>query len=211
MKTVRYKACHTRGNPDRYSNAFFMLGALFVISVVFFIGFQVGRIVEKKSAKEPVARNARQQTKEDIRKEMSAYSEEAVRIPVVTPPPPPPPLDAGEELKKTEANATFPESLTRKDAAPQPLAKPKPAVEPPGKKRYILQAGAMKTREAAEALKARLEKEGFRARVIRVQGKGRIKDLFRVRIGPHGSKEEAVKAMKEIRAALKIDVIIFQD
>ena len=215
MKTVRYKARYRRGDSDRYSHAFFILGALVAVAIIFLIGFQVGRIVEKGAAKERVAgKKADARTKEDIRKEISSYSEEAVRIPVVTPsppPPPPPPPDAGEELKKTEENVKFPDSLTRKDPAPQPLVKPKAAVESNGKKRFILQAGALKSREAADSLKGRLEKEGYKARVILVPGKGGAKDLYKVRIGPHGSKEEAMKSMRDIRTALKIDVILLAD
>ena len=39
--------------------------------------------------------------------------------PAVTPP------SAGEELRRTEEEATFPETLTRKDPSPEPLAPPK--------------------------------------------------------------------------------------
>lgn len=214
MKTVRYKARYRRVDLDRYHNAFFVLGALVVVAVIFFIGFQVGRVVEKGAMKEKEARKADARTKEDIRKQMSSYSDEAVRIPVVTPsppPPPPPPPDADEELKKTEETATFTKSLVQKDPAPQPLVKPKPAGESGGKKRFILQAAAMKTRDAAESLKGRLEREGYKARVILVPGKGKGKDLYKVRVGPHGSKEEALKAMRNIRTALKIDVILLAD
>lgn len=209
MKTIKYKARYKRGE---YSNSLFVLGALVVVAVIFFTGFQVGRIVERGTMKERTVKKADSRTKEDIRKEISAYSEEAVRIPVVTPsPPPPPPPDAGEELKKTEENVKFRESLTRTDPAPQPLVKPKAAGESGGKKRFNLQAGALKSREAAESLKERLEKEGFKARVIRFPGKDRGKDLYKVRIGPHGSKDEALKAMRNIRTALKIDVILLAD
>ena len=214
MRTVRYKARYRRGDPDRDYNAFFILGALVVVAAIFFIGLQVGRVVEKEAMKEKTAKKADAGAKEKIRKQMTSYSDEAVRIPVVAPsppPPPPPPPDADEELKKTEATATFPDSLTRKDPAPQPLVKPKAAAESAGRKRFILQAAALKTREAAESLRGKLEKEGYKARVIMVPGKGKGKDLYKVRVGPHGSKEEALRAMRDIRTALKIDVILLAD
>lgn len=213
MKTVKYKVRYRRGDPDRYSQTFFILAALVVVAVAFFIGFQVGRVVEKDAAKERIAKKADPAKKEEIRKQMTAYSEEAVRIPVVTPspPPPPPPPDADEELKKTEATATFRDSLTRKDPAPQPLVKPKASEESARKKRFILQAAAMKTREAAESLKGKLQKEGHKARVILVPGREKGKDLYKVRVGPHRSKEEALKAMRDIRSELKIDVILLAD
>lgn len=209
MKTARFSVGGRRGDAERYSQAFFIVGALVVFAVVFFLGFQVGRIVEKNVVEERTARKDEGRKKEDIRREMSAYSEEAVRVPVVTPPPPPP--DADEELKKSEANATFPDTLTRKDPQPQPLVKPKPAPEPAAKKRYLLQAGALKNRDAAESLKGKLEKGGFHARIIHVPGKGNGKDLYKIRVGPHGSKEEALKAMKEIRTALRVDVILIPE
>lgn len=211
MRTVRYKARYRRGDPDRYYSAFFVLGALVVVAAIFFIGMQVGRVVEKGAMKEKTAKKADAGTKERNRKQMTASSDEAVRIPVVTPPAPPPPPDADEELKKAEATATFPDSLTRMDAAPPPLVKPKATAESAAKKRFILQAAALKTREAAESLKGRLEKEGYKARVIAVPGKTRGKDLYKVRVGPHGSKDEALKAMRDIRTALKIDVILLAD
>jgi cell division protein FtsN len=212
VKNTRHKSFYRRGDSDRYSSAFFILGALIVIAIAFFFGFQVGRIVEKDAV---TARNASKvagQKKADIRKEMSAYSEEAVRIPVVAPPPAVPPT-AGEDLRETEAAATFPDSLTRKDAAPQPLVKAKqngPA-ETQGKSKFMLQAAALKNKEAAESLRSRLEKAGHRAKVVRLQAKDRGPDLYKVRIGPHGSREEAMKAMKSIKAEFKIDVILLKD
>ncbi len=213
MKTIRYKSYYRRGDSDWHSNAFFFLGALVVISVAFFFGFQVGRIVEKDAAKERIAAKVAGEKKAVIRKEMSSYSDEAVRIPVVAPPPAVPPADAGEQLRETEAAATFPESLTRKDPAPQPLVKPKQKAPGGnnGKSKFLLQAGALKSKEAADALRGRLEREGFRSKVLRIAGKEKGGDLYKVRIGPHGSREEAFKAMKAIESTLKIDVILLKD
>jgi cell division septation protein DedD len=208
VKAVRYKAGYRKGDPDRRSYAFFVVGALVVIAVAFFIGLQVGRVVEKNAAKERLAAaatsgTAAQEPAPDIGKEISAYSDEAVRIPVVPPP------NAGEDLRKAEANATFPDSLTRKDASPPPLVKPKekapPAAARPGK--FVLQAGALKSKDAAEGLRGRIERAGYRANVSRTVTKNRT-ELFRVRIGPFRTREEANKAMKAIGSGLKIDVIL---
>lgn len=211
MKTIRYKGGQKRGDPDRYSFAFFVVGALVVIAVVFFLGFQVGRVVEKSAVKEQPPVKSQGERKADIHREMSAYSEEAVRIPVVAPPPAAPPT-AGEELRTTEANATFPDSLTRKDPAPQPLVKQtaKASPESPRKGKFLLQAGAMKNRDAAEALRDRLERAGHKSKVVRVPTRNRG-DLFKVRVGPHGSREEAMKAMRAIKSEMKIDVILLKE
>jgi cell division septation protein DedD len=221
VKTVRYRAGYRKGDPDRHSYAFFVVGALVVIAISFFIGLQVGRVVEKSAAKERAAgkapwqpealeNGARRATAADISREMSAYSEEAVRIPVVTPPAVTP-QTAGDELRKTEEEATFPESLTRKDPTPQPLVKPKGKKEAaaPAKEKFLLQAAALKNRDAAERLRNRLDHAGYKAKVLRAVTKG-SGEVFRVRIGPFGTREEAKKAMKAIKADLKIDVILLQ-
>jgi len=74
----------------------------------------------------------------------------------------------------------------------------------------MLQAGAMKTRESADALRKRLDRSGYKAKVIHAttpkQG-----EVYRVRIGPFGSRDEAMKAMKAIRTEMKIDVILLKD
>jgi cell division septation protein DedD len=221
VKTVRFRGGYRKGDPDRHSYAFFVVGALVVIAIAFFIGLQVGRVVEKSAAKERAAgkapgqlatleNGARGTAEADISKEMSAYSEEAVRIPVVTPPPVAPP-NAGEDLRKTEENATFPESLTRKDASPQPLVKPEAKKETaaPAKGKFLLQAGALKSRESAEGLRKRLERGGYKARVVRAVTKS-SGEVFRVRVGPFETREEAKKAMRAIKSDMKIDVILLQ-
>ena len=221
MKTLRFRGGYRRGDPERHSYAFFVVGALVVIAVAFFLGLQVGRVVEKNAAKErdggigagPTAENgAVGTTAADIRRELSAYSEEAVRIPVVTPPPVAAP-NAGEELRKTEEDATFPESLTRKDPSPQPLVEPRTdrqkAAGPQSKGSFVLQAAALKSMDAAEKLRGRLERAGYRARIHRAVTKG-SGEVYRVRVGPFGTRDEARKAMKAIRSDMKIDVILLQ-
>ena len=221
MRSLRHKLGFRRSDPERHSFAFFVVGVLVVIAVAFFLGFQLGRYVERGPGKEaagkiaprgPAAENgARISTSAEIRKEMSAFSEEAVKIPAVAPPAAVPPT-AGDDLKKTESEATYPESLSRKDPSPDPMGKKKekaPVAAPPGEAKFMLQAGAMKARETAEALRKRLDRRGYKAKVIqattRKQG-----EVYRVRVGPFGSRDEAMKAMKAIRAQMKIDVILLK-
>ena len=132
MRSLRHKLGFRRRDPDRHSFAFFVVGTLVVIAVVFFLGFQLGRYVEKGAGKEaggkiaprgPAGENgARIPTSAEILKDMSAFSEEAVKIPGVTPPAAIPPT-AGDDLRKTESEATFPEALSRKDPSPEPIGK----------------------------------------------------------------------------------------
>ena len=220
MRSLRHKLGFRRSDPDNHQFAFFVVGVLVVIAVAFFLGFQLGRYVEKsvgKEAGENVAprgpageKDARISTSAEIRKEMSAYSEEAVKIPAVAPPAAIPPT-AGDDLKKTEAEATFPEALSRKDPSPEPMGKKEkpPVAASSGGTKFLLQAGAMKTRESAEALRKRLDRSGYKAKVVHAttpkQG-----EVYRVRIGPFGSRDEAMKAMKAIRTEMKIEVILLK-
>lgn len=218
MRSLRHKLGFRRGDPERHSFAFFIVGTIVVIAVAFFLGFQLGRYVEKKDTAGKIApqgsageNGARTSASAEIRKEMSAFSEEAVRIPAVAPPAAIPPT-AGEDLKKTESEATFPEALSRKDPSPEPMGKKKakaPVVAPSVEAKFMLQAGAMKTRQTADALRKRLDRRGYKTMVVhatsRTQG-----EVYRVRVGPFGSRDEAMKAMKSIRAEMKIDVIMLK-
>jgi DedD protein len=197
------------------------VGTLVVIAVAFFLGFQLGRYVEKGAGKEagekiapqgPAGENsARRSTSAEIRKEMAAFSDEAVKIPAV-PPPAAIPTTAGDDLKKTESEATFPESLSRKDPSPEPMGKKKekpPVAAPPGEAKFMLQAGAMKTRDTADALRKRLDRGGYKAKVIHATTR-KYGEVYRVRVGPFGSRDEAMKAMKAIQSEMKIDVILLK-
>lgn len=225
MRSLRHNLGYRRGDPDRHSFSFFVVGILVVIAVAFFLGFQLGRYVEKSAVKEaggkivspgPAAENGvRTATSAEIRKDMSAFSEEASKIPGVAPPAAIPPT-AREDLKKTESEATFPESLSRKDPAPEPMGKKKAGERekgkvstPSGKTNFMLQAGAMKSREIADSLRKRLDRSGYKAKVLHVSTR-KLGEVYRVRVGPFGSRDEAMKAMKAIRTEMKIDVILLK-
>ena len=221
MRTLRHKLGFRRGDPDRHSFAFFVMGIFVVIAVAFFLGFQLGRYVEmdtgKKEGRESAPKasagenSVRYTISSQIRKDMSAFSEEAAKVPAVAPPAATPPT-AGEDLKKTESEATYPEALSRTDPSPEPMRKKRPKTTvplPSGEAKFMLQAGAMKTREIAEALQKRLDRGGYNAKLTHATTR-KHGDVFRVRVGPFGSREEAVKAMKAIRDEMKIDVILLK-
>ncbi|MBP2682303.1 MAG: Sporulation related domain [Deltaproteobacteria bacterium] len=227
MRSLRHKLWNRRGDPDRHSFAFFIIGTLVVIAVAFFFGFQLGRYVEKSAMKESAGKiespgtaaenGARIATSAEIRKEMSAFSEEALKIPGVAPPAAIPPT-AREDLKKTESEATFPESLSRKDPSPEPMAKKREkegdrekakVSSKSGEPKFMLQAGAMKSRETAEAVRKRLDRNGYKAKVIHVKTPTHG-EVYRVRVGPFRSRDEAKKAMKAIQSDMKIDVILLK-
>jgi cell division septation protein DedD len=221
VRSLRHKLGFRRGDPERYSFAFFVVGTFVVIAIAFFLGFQLGRYVEKSAMKETAGKiaprglaaenGARIATSAEIRKDMSTFSEEALKIPAVAPPAAIPPT-AGDDLKKTESEATFPESLSRKDPSPEPMGKKKEKARvsaPSGEAKFMLQAGAMKSRDTADALRKRLDRRGYKAKVIHATPRT-IGGVYRVRVGPFGSRDEAMKAMKAIRAEMKIDVILLK-
>ena len=221
MRSLRHKLGFRRGDPERHSFAFFVVGVLVLIAVAFFLGFQLGRYVEKGAGREAAGKapprgaagenGARISTSAEIRKEMSSFSEEAVKIPAVAPPEAKPPT-ARDDLKKTESEATYPEALSRKDPSPEPMGRKKektPVAAPSGEGKFILQAGAMKSRETAEAVRKRLDRGGYKTMVVHATTR-KYGTVYRVRVGPFGSREEAMKAMKAIRTGMKIDVILLK-
>ena len=221
MRSLRHKLRYRHGDPDRHSFAFFVLGSLVVIAVAFYLGFQLGRYVEKGAGKEAAGKiaprgssaenGARIATSAEIRKDMSVFSEEASKILAVAPPAAIPPT-AGDDLRKTESEATFHESLSRKDPSPEPMGKKKEKAQvpaPSGEAKFMLQAGAMKTRESADTLRKRLDRNGYKTKVIHATTR-KYGEVYRVRVGPFGSRDEAMKAMKAIRTGMKIDVILLK-
>ena len=73
----------------------------------------------------------------------------------------------------------------------------------------ILASPLRRTRETADVLRRRLDRGGYKAKVIRVTTQP-LGEVYRVRVGPFGSRDEAMKAMKAIRAEMKIDVILLK-
>jgi cell division protein FtsN len=58
-------------------------------------------------------------------------------------------------------------------------------------------------------LRKRLGRVGYKAKVIHATTR-KHGEVYRVRVGPFGSRNEAVKAMKAIRVDMKIDVILLK-
>ena len=75
--------------------------------------------------------------------------------------------------------------------------------------RFTLQAGAMKNRETAEAVRRRLEVAGYPAKIAHGTDRNGG-EVYRVRVGPYESREAAARAMKAIKERMKIDVILLK-
>jgi cell division protein FtsN len=94
------------------------------------------------------------------------------------------------------------------DASTDPKAAPPPAEKgvaavPDDGSRYLLQAGAFKTPEDADAMRARLALLGFDAKVFPREQDGTT--LYRVRLGPYGNVED-VNRMRKTMVENGIDV-----
>ena len=207
MKTLYNKKY---GGGDGHSFAFFVVGGLAVLAAVFVIGLQVGRYIEKSGASpESQAGKSGQDNAADIRKDLGTFSEEAAGVRPVPPP------DADNGAKETEKSVTFPETLARKDPGPAPLVRPDPKEKgarsagkavAPREKPFLAQSGVFRNKGSAQAMKARLSKAGYPAKVVESRGKKRV--LFRVLVGPYGRKDAAVKTIRKLKAEMKINAVL---
>jgi DedD protein len=225
VKYLYNKKGFRRTDRERQQFAFFVIGALVVMAVVFVIGLQVGRMVERKAfvvqARESrvATDNAARSPAPDIGKELGSYAAEAESVPGTRP------RNALEELAETEKSLTFRKTLAEKEPVPLPLvphappaaraeaaappaAKPKPAESPGGAAgKYTVQAGAFEKKDAAESLRNRLAKAGIRSRVSAASGKDGRR-WYRVTAGPYPDRDEARKTAKAIKGKLKVKAIV---
>jgi cell division protein FtsN len=88
------------------------------------------------------------------------------------------------------ATAPSTQSAPAASAAPAATAKIEPAKEEPAVEgaRFLLQAGAFKSADEAEGMRAQLALVGLDARVFPVEQGGLM--LFRVRLGPYGQLDD---------------------
>lgn len=92
-------------------------------------------------------------------------------------------------------------AVPKLDAATDPKAAPPPpekgiAAIPDDGSRYLLQAGAFKSAEDADAMRARLVLLGFDAKILPREQDGLT--LYRVRLGPYGNIEDVNRIRKKM-------------
>ncbi len=89
---------------------------------------------------------------------------------------------------------------TKGDAATDPKAAPPPAEKgntfPTEDSRFLLQAGAFRTPEDADSMRARLALLGYDAKVLPREQDGAT--LYRVRLGPYGNLEDVNRIRKKM-------------
>ena len=198
-----------RADGERSPFAFFVVGAVVLLAVVFVLGLQVGRIVEKSAEQRRNEANKvggpienRKETEAEIRKDLGVFSEEAGKVPPVTPP------GADESLKETEKSTTFRETLAKKEPDPVLLVKPAPGKTAPepasavpkapvGK--LMVQVAAFREKAAAESFRNRLEKDGWKATVVKGEG-GKSGHYYKVVVGPYPDKDAANRAIRKLKS-----------
>jgi cell division protein FtsN len=195
---------------ERGPFAFFAVGAVVVLALVFVIGLQVGRVIEKGAAA-PDVRGGKSASAGDIRKDLGSFSEETLKVPVVPPP------FAPSDVNEVEKRLTFQETLAKKEVTTVPLVRPaqlentaprgSAAAKASGAWKYSVQAGSFRDRRAAEACRKRLEKAGYAVRIVAAARKDREK-IFRVVAGPFPDAEAAKKAVRKLKNEMKIDAFL---
>lgn len=208
MKTLYNRKGVRRGGEERSQFAFFLTGALVLFAIVFVIGIQVGRVIEKNAAKKEKAAGKEggaivvgKPPAAEIGREIGSFSEEAAKL--SSPPAPTP----GERLRETERSVTFRETLERKTPQPADLVPPPVKKELPGEKpaasapaeRLFVQVAAFRDRSGADAMRGRLAKKGHKASIA-APNAGEGETFHRVLIGPYGDRDAATRAMRKIAA-----------
>lgn len=98
---------------------------------------------------------------------------------------------------KKDDDLTFYETLP--NPKPPPDAKPAPKAETPrSQPPWTVQIAAHRTRATAENMAAELRKRGHRAYVTSGELSG--KKFYRVRVGRYGTRQEALSALRRLKA-----------
>jgi len=125
--------------------------------------------------------------------------------PVASQPASPPPLPAGEQKPGTSPGpsspaAAPPPSLAKAEREPDPGT----AVTPPTAPRavgagFTVQVTAVRTRQDAETVLRVLKGRGYPVFLVAPQHAGSNDSLYRVQVGPFGSRDRAEKALAKLK------------
>lgn len=175
------------------------LGVLAAGIIIFILGVSVGKKQGRLAAAAGVAAPAKTEVLSE--KKPAAVPETTTSAPSVQTP-----EKATPETKIAAPPATKPaEPVALKPATDQPAGaktKAAPAPAPAATGTYFVQIGAVDDKAAATALAGRVGKEGFPALVVDPRATDK-KTIFRIRLGPYATKEDAEDARTKAAAALK--------
>jgi hypothetical protein len=198
---------------ERFQFAFFVVGVVVLLAVAFVLGLQVGRIVEKNAEDRRNEANKfggpieiGKEPGSEIRKDLGVFSEEAAKVPPVTPPTP----DA--HLSETEKSLTFRETLAKKEPEPTLLVKPAPGKKeqkpPPLRSRpsgkVLVQVAAFRDKVAAGKFMKRLQKDGYHTVIVQKGG------YHKVIVGPYPDKDAANRAIRKLKSEWKVNPFLFR-
>lgn len=222
MKSLYNRRGIRRGDGERSQFAFFLTGAVVVLAVVFVIGIQVGRVIEKNAAKREVASGKTggpivlgKETPGEISREIGSFSKEAERLGS------PPATSPEERVRETERSVTFQETLNKKQVVPPkqlqlPSEKPPPpeqrsvAGPPAAGTRLYVQVAAFREQKGAETIRRRLERSGYRSRIVPSKSKT-SGTIHRVLVGPYAGKDEAGTALKKIAGEFRTQPFLVKE
>lgn len=202
MKTLFNRRGVRRGDGDRSQFAFFLTGAIVVLVVVFVIGIQVGRVIEKHAAEKEVA-SGKSGGAILVGKDPAV---ETGNLPAPSGARDEPPSQSPEErVRDTERSVTFRETLENQEtvspkltpSVPVKAHSSQPRNAAASAPRLYVQAAALRNREGAEAMKAKLEKAGFHA-IVSPSMSRTTGMIHRVLVGPFAGKREAGKALRTL-------------
>ncbi len=194
---------------SRIATALFLVGCLGVLGVTFALGVVTGRFWPRSSTTiAVVAKGAKEPSRPaEPAPALTFYQE--LTAPLSAPPPPakskpprvePPRLETPrvDTLRAAEAPRT--EKSDRPDAAPKAdavaAAPPVPAKPVPGQTTFTIQVAAYKSKEPADALRAKLAAAGYEAYVVQVDTPGSAR--YRVRVGSFTARESAQQVADRI-------------
>jgi cell division protein FtsN len=218
VRTLFNKRRGYRGSDrERSQFAFFVVGTVVLLAVSFVLGVQVGRIIEKNTAKRkreasrvagPI--EVRKKAESEIRKDLGVFSEEAGKVSSVDLP------SADARLNETEKNLTFRETLAKKEPEPVLLVTPSPgkttgnkssSTKTARKGTLMVQAAAFRDRNMAEAFRQRLEKDGFKTTVVHRKSR-KPAGFYKVFVGPYTNKDAANRAIRKLKSKWKVKAFL---
>lgn len=94
------------------------------------------------------------------------------------------------------------------EQAPAPKPEPKPS-QPLPSGDWIVQVGSYSKQENADAMRKKLEKNGYRVSITSSEVKGRV--YHRVRVGPYGKKSDALNAGAKLEKLLGQKVAVLKN
>jgi DedD protein len=123
-------------------------------------------------------------------------------------PPAAPPPAAGSPASPNDAPGNRAAERERRAEAPAPAAPTSPAGAEPADGAVVIQVFATPDRTEAERVQGRLQRGGQRAFLSPVTVEGRT--LYRVRVGPFGTRGEAQRVAETVRKTYRLDTWVTQ-